>query len=110
MIIMTDALNAILAVVQQDPGGRGLRADPADNLVTATAGDFAAACRQLAAPGTPRVVIVTGFTIPSANPPCGETDGPLGALYLARALTPLGIPVALATDGPTVAALRAGVE
>jgi len=104
---MTDRLDAILACVQHDPGGRGLRAHPTDNLVTASAGDFAAACRLVA--GARRVAVVTGFTIPSATPPCGETDGPLGALYLARALTPLGIATVLATDGTTLPALRAGV-
>jgi hypothetical protein len=106
---MTETLDEILALVQHDPAGRGLRTDPADNLVTATEGDFAAACRALAKAASPRVAVVTGFTIPTARPPVGETDGPLGALYLARALTPLGIPVALASDGTTVDALRAGV-
>lgn len=104
---MIHDLDAILGAVQQDPAGRGLRAHPTDNLVTASAGDFAAACRLVA--GAARVAIVTGFTIPSATPPCGETDGPLGALYLARALTPLGIDIVLTTDGTTLPALCAGV-
>src|SRR5581483_11074764 len=53
--------------------------------------------------------VVTGFTIPGTDPPTAETDGPLGALFLARALTPLGIGVALAADGTAVPALAAGL-
>ncbi len=108
--MMDQELNRILSIVQRDPGNRGLAADPHDNLVTATTGDFVRACRAIAALPSPRTAIITGFTIPTADPPCGETDGPLGALYLARALTPLDIPVTLASDGTTLAALFAGVE
>src|SRR5205807_10304259 len=38
-----------------------------------------------------------------------EPDGPLGALFLARALVPLGIKVVLATDGFCARALEAGL-
>ncbi len=54
--------------------------------------------------------MVTGFLIAHADPPLSETDGPLGALFLARALVPLGIEVILAADGSAVPALRAGLE
>lgn len=107
--MIDEQLEAILDVVQTDPGRRGLRSDPEENLITATAGDFAAACRAVARHPLPRVAIVTGFTIPTARPPCGETDGPPGALHLARALSRLGIPVAIATDGTSLPALQAGV-
>jgi len=102
-------LTALRDLVQEDVGRRGLRSDPRDNLITATAGDFASACRSIA--GTPhaRLVIVTGFTIPGTDPPTAETDGPLGALFLARALVPLGIGVAFAADGTAVPALAAGL-
>ena len=103
-------LQAICDVIQQDVGNRGLRTDPTDNLITATAGDFQAACRSLAEAPNAAVAIVTGFYIPHAQPPCGETDGPLGALFLARALTPLGIRVHLVTDDFCLEALRAGLE
>jgi hypothetical protein len=102
-------LKALCDLVQDDVGCRGLRADPHDNLVTATAGDFAAACHSLAGTPNARLAIVTGFTIPGTNPPTAETDGPLGALFLARALTPVGIGVALAADGTAVPALAAGL-
>jgi hypothetical protein len=103
-------LDTICDIVQEDMGNRGLRADPANNLITETTGDFQAACRSIAATAQATVAIVTGFYISHARPPCGETDGPLGALFLARALTPLGIRMLLATDAFCVPALRAGLE
>src|SRR5437588_4225198 len=103
-------LTALCDLVQEDVGCRGLRADPADNLISNTAGDFAAACRSIANTPHARLAVVTGFTIPGTDPPAAETDGPLGALFLARALTPLGIGVALAADGTAVPALAAGLK
>jgi hypothetical protein len=103
-------LQAICDLIQEDPGNRGLRADPADNLITRTAGDFEAACRSLANASRPHISIVTGFYIAHADPPCGETDGPLGALFLARALVPLGFQATLVTDPFGVEALEAGLQ
>jgi hypothetical protein len=100
----------IRELIQQDPGHRGLATDPSSNLLTACAGDFTAACQTLAETPDAALAIVTGFFIPTANPPCGETDGPLGAVFLARALTPLGIRVALLTDGFCRPALQAGLK
>jgi hypothetical protein len=91
-------LTALRDVIQEDPGGRGLRTDPDRNLITACAGDFAAACRSIADTPEPRVAVVTGFFIPTAEPPTAETDGPLGALFLARALAPLGQVVRVTDD------------
>jgi hypothetical protein len=106
-----DALDAIRDLIQEDVGGRGLAADPAENLLSVAAGDFRAACRSIVGhPRLPAVVIVTGFFIPQASPPAGETDGPLGALFLARALAPLGIKVALATDDFCMQALAEGLK
>ena len=97
---MSDAaLDAIRDLIQEDVGNRGLRADPEANLITACRDDFGAACRSLAADPAAAVGVVTGFFIPHAEPPCGETDGPLGALFLARAFVPLGMKVVLITDG-----------
>jgi hypothetical protein len=103
-------LDAIRDLIQEDVGHRGLRTDPVENLISACAGDFAAACRNLALTPDARVAVVTGFFIPHGEPPCAETDGPLGALFLARALTPLGIQVVLATDEFCVRALQTGLE
>lgn len=101
-------LTALRDVIQEDPGGRGLRTDPDANLITACAGDFAAACQSIAGTEAPRVAVVTGFYIPTAEPPAAETDGPLGALFLARALSPLG-QVVLVTDEFCRRALEVGV-
>ncbi len=86
-----EKLAAILAAVQTDPGNRGLARDPHDNLFTATAGQFQAACRSIAEHPAPVVRIYTGFYIPSADPPGFETDGPLGTLHLTSVLRHLGI-------------------
>jgi hypothetical protein len=102
-------LDSIRDLIKEDVGNRGLQAHPTDNLITACPEDFEAACRSLASTSNARAAIVTGFYIPHANPPCGETDGPLGALFLARALTPLGIQVVLATDSFCQKALEIGL-
>jgi hypothetical protein len=102
-------LNQIRDLIQEDVNQRGLRTDPERNLVTECAADFAAACHHVAETAHAAVGIVTGFFIPTATPPAGETDGPLGALFLARALTPLGIPVALIADAFCEQALAAGL-
>jgi hypothetical protein len=104
-----DLLTAMRDLVQEDVGGRGLRTDPDDNLITACPGDFAAACRSIAETPRPVLAVVTGFFIAHADPPCGETDGPLGAVFLARALAPLGIQLLLVTDTVNRAALEAGL-
>lgn len=101
-------LQAIREAVQHDVGGRGLARDPAVNLFTACADDLAAACHLLAGHPAPVLGVVTGFYIPAAGH--GETDGPLGAVYLARTLPALGIGVQLVTDPFCEAALRGGLR
>src|SRR5438876_9285753 len=105
-----NALEVIRDIIQEDVGQRGLRRDPSNNFVTAWPQDFQGACQSLAVRPNAAVGIVTGFYIPQAQPPCGETDGPLGALFLARALVPLGIRVALLTDRFCVQALECGLQ
>jgi hypothetical protein len=102
-------LDAIRDLIQEDVGNRGLRTDPVTNLITACPHDFRSACHSLAGTAHPVVGVVTGFFIPQAQPPCGETDGPLGALFLARALVPLGATVVLATDPFCLQALEVGL-
>src|SRR5262249_51245750 len=72
-----------------DPGGRGLARDPDANLINACPDDLASACRSIAEHPSPVVGDVTGFWIPSAQ--MGETDGPLGAVYLMRTLGRMGV-------------------
>lgn len=103
------ALERMRDVIQEDVGSRGLRADPQANLINACPGDFAQACRSLADCRRAAVAIVTGFYIPTGQPPAAETDGPLGALFLARALVPLGAKVTLATDPFCMRALETGI-
>lgn len=100
-----EKLAGILAAVQTDPGNRGLARDPHDNLFTATAGDFAAACRSIAVNPAASIAVWTGFFIPTADPPAYETDGPLGAVFLQTHLEPLGIWVDLV--GPSSGIVRA---
>lgn len=103
--ISHNMLADLLRCVQTDPGRRGLARDPLDNLLNATLGQFERAVTTLnTATG---VQIVTGFYIPNGLPPTFETDGPLGALFLAEALTERGIPVSIHAEPPVLAAIRA---
>jgi D-glutamate cyclase len=103
-------LEAIGNVIQEDVNDRGLRSDPRDNLITACPQDFANAAKSLATDSHRTVGILTGFFISHAQPPCGETDGPLGAIFLARALIPLGFRIVIYTDGFCLPAIQAGVR
>jgi hypothetical protein len=108
---MSDAvLDQIRDLIQRDVNNRGLARDPQDNLFTRCRDDFANACRSIAETPQPVLFVVTGFFIPHANPPCGETDGPLGALFLARAGKALGIEVVLLTDEFCQRALEIGLK
>ena len=102
-------LDQMRDIIQDDVGRRGLRTDPVSNLINACPDDFRLACHSLAEHPRPGLAVVTGFFIPTGTPPAGETDGPLGALYLARALVPLGIRVVLVTDDFCVRAMQAGL-
>jgi hypothetical protein len=104
-----DVLDRLRDMVQEDVGGRGLRTDRARNLISESAGGFGGACRSLAGMASPGLAIVTGFFIPMANPPAGETDGPLGAVFLARALIPLGFRIAVVSDAFCIPAIKAGL-
>ncbi len=106
---MSDVLDRLCDIVQEDIGKRGLRTDTQRNLVSETAGDFRAACHSLADASIPHLAIVTGFFIPTAEEPGGETDGPLGAVFLARALHPLGFRVTLISDAFCCEALQVGL-
>jgi hypothetical protein len=103
-------LDQIRDVIQRDVNNRGLARDPNDNLFTRCRDDYANACRSIAETTRPVLAIVTGFFIPHAQPPCSETDGPLGALFLARVLQPLGIEVRFFTDDFCRRALEVGLR
>lgn len=95
-----EKLAAILAAVQIDPGNRGLARDPHDNLFTATKGDFQKACTSVGIEHILGAAITTGFFIPSASPAAFETDGPLGAIFLQRALFACNIWTIPYVEGP----------
>jgi D-glutamate cyclase len=99
-----EKLAAILAAVQTDPGNRGLA-----EMFAYCPGDFEAACRSIADQKTPMVSVLTGFVIPTAQPPAFETDGPLGAVFLGRAFYPLGIRLHLLTEPGYQAAIEQGL-
>jgi D-glutamate cyclase len=105
-----EKLAAILAAVQTDPGNRGLARDPHDNLFTATKGDFQAACRSIAESVEDAIDIDTGFFIPSTDPPAFETDGPLGSVFLLRALSPILLQVAVWSPPECGQAVLAGAR
>lgn len=94
------------ALLRRDPGGRGVAAFLEDGQPLA-AGQLEAAARDLAQRGR-SVAIATGFAIVARDPPVAETDGPPGALYLARVLAGLGVPTVLITDSFGWPLLEAG--
>ena len=105
-----DKLAAILAAIQTDPGNRGLARDPHDNLFTAHPDDFAAACRSIATHPDPSFALMTGFFIPSADPPAFETDGPLGICFVKRAFSRLGISTGVIGEDRVCRIIGAGID
>src|SRR5271165_1039909 len=69
-------------------------------LCEAARGGLWSAASALAAAQYCRVGLITGFYVPTGSPPAAETDGPVGAALLARALAAVGIPCRVATDEP----------
>jgi hypothetical protein len=99
-------LRKIQSIIQRDVNNRGLAKDPKHNLLTACKDDFVRACQKLFKLND--VSIVTGFYIPTAR--AAETDGPLGAVLLARCLARLGKYVQLVTDDFGMPAIRIAFE
>jgi hypothetical protein len=87
---------ALENIVHRDPARRGLASFRRQGLPL-DAGALSAAAVHLAEKGT-SVGIVTGFCARVDDNVTAETDGPPGALFLARALSALGIDVCLITD------------
>jgi D-glutamate cyclase len=109
-MIADEKLRAIRDAIQQDVGNRGLARDPKSNLFNACPNDFAEACRHIAAQPNANIAVVTGFVIPDATPCAAETDGPLGTVFLARALKSVGISITPVTESIAAPALRAGLD
>ena len=92
---------ALEGVVQEDPGQRGI-------APLITAGELASAAHALSSADVRSVAILTGYPCCLAEPPT-ETDGPLGALAIARALVAAGKRAAILTDLCNEAPVRAGL-
>jgi hypothetical protein len=97
-------LAAIEAVVCREIG-RG-----AAPLMAATQGHLARAARAIAAVEQPVIGIITGFFVPTLDPPMAETDGPVGAAHLAVGFAQSGWHVRLATDMPCAGAVTAAMR
>jgi D-glutamate cyclase len=99
---------ALVEATHVDPAGRNLV-----GLATGgrhwDAGNLAAAATSLAQDAR-RVVIVTGFCRRAPSGMTAETDGPPGALLLARALATLGCDILLVSDRYGVPLLEAGCD
>ncbi len=82
--------------MRRDPAGRGLVSHPAIERALPPS-QLEHAANSLSETGQ-SVAIVTGFCIVDADPQAAETDGPPGAVYLAAALSRLGMEVTLVSD------------
>jgi hypothetical protein len=78
-------------------------------LFDAAGGGLRGAASVLLSARSGRVGFITGFYVPQGTPPAAETDGPLGAALLAKALGAVGIPCRLATDEPCRGACAAAL-
>lgn len=94
------------ALIRHDPGGRGVASYRCEGK-RLVAGQLAGAAHELAERGR-CIAIVTGFCVADLSVPVAETDGPPGALYLARALEALGVEVVFVTDCYALPLLRIG--
>lgn len=80
----------IESLVQQDEGKRGIKP------LLEPAGELLRCCKAIS--NSSNVVIITGFPCMLDHTPPTETDGPLGALALAKTLLHLGKEVSVLTD------------
>ena len=96
-------VDRIEALVQEEVGRT------ISHLCAAAAGGLWAMASSIAAVPAPVVGVITGFFVPRASPPAAETDGPIGAALLLRALSVAGIACRLATDEPCRATCAAAL-
>lgn len=102
--------NALLDIVQQDVGNRGLSTGNDQSLFQYCQSDFADACQSILSHTKPRILIVTGFYIPYGSPPAYETDGPLGAILLAQSFVNLGIRCGISSEPECLTAIQHGLD
>ncbi len=87
-------VDQVEALVQEEVG-RNI-----SHLCDVARGGLWAMAQSIAVTPLPVVGVITGFYVPRATPPAAETDGPIGAALLLRALSAAGVPCRLATDAP----------
>ncbi|MBA4018839.1 MAG: hypothetical protein C0483_16855 [Pirellula sp.] len=95
------------SLVRSDPAGRGLASARDPQGMPLCVGHLQRAAEHLALRGH-RVMIVTGFAVVLDDRITAETDGPLGALFLASMLQAAGMKIKFATDRYAAEILRAG--
>lgn len=100
--------NSLESLIHHDPGGRGVASYCVDGKFL-DAGGLQRAVESLSREAR-SVGIVTGFCIATADPPAAETDGPPGALMLARVLRCLGVEVTLLSDSYGLPLLATGCQ
>lgn len=83
-------IRSIEELVQRDEGQRGI------GPIIQPPGELLAACEAIHQSNS--VAIITGFPCLLAHTPPTETDGPLGALAIAKAMLALGKEVTVLTD------------
>jgi hypothetical protein len=81
-----------------------------DAVFQATKGGLRGASDALAATPAPRIGLITGFFVPTGNPPAAETDGPAGAALMAAGFVRSGLPCRLATDTICQSACQAALD
>jgi len=101
---MRESVARIEALIHQEVG-RNI-----DGLFAASKGGLWQAASAVAEAPHPSIGIITGFYVPLGTPPAAETDGPVGASMLARALTAVGIPCRVVTDEPCRATCAAALR
>jgi hypothetical protein len=95
-------------IIRHDPGQRGVSSYLHGGSAIGH-GELQAAAQQFATQAR-AVGIVTGFCVYDGEHWTAETDGPPGALYLARACHALNMDVALISDRYGVPILKAGCQ
>ncbi len=112
---LDNRLDQLRRICQVDPGERGLALPAERNAFSERSGDLAKAVHALCTPDTgghkTRVGIITGFHVPlDEHSGAFETDGPLGTIFLARALLQVGIEPVFFGESPLLVALEAGLN
>lgn len=99
---MENAYRALCDIVKVDPAQRGL----SENYEMKS--DIEALAKGMAA--ARGVVLISGFPVRTERGPVGETDGPSGIAWLARALDMLGVPVRVYTGKVSYRQIKAALD